>query len=228
MRTMNMRPCCGFRARGAECAPAHRILIAEYACVPCVAGNVRQRTDGPCSPVQAARMSLPHPIPAPTFPRWASPACDLQSLRTGFGSCGPLGESPLRMAALPLAAIAGPEMRILVADEECSAGGLVRLLHGLGYCLTKMALCGASALELAQEFQPSVVLIALDLPDMSARCLARRLRARTGTAPLRLIALAADPSLAGRHLARESGFSHHLAKPVAVVALRRVLRARLA
>jgi CheY-like chemotaxis protein len=103
----------------------------------------------------------------------------------------------------------------------------VHLLHALGYCLTKTTSCGASALELAQDFRPSIVLIALDLPDMSGRYLARRLRGRAGAGQLRLIALAADYSLAGRDLARESGFLHHLSKPVGPAALQRVLRAKL-
>jgi CheY-like chemotaxis protein len=125
----------------------------------------------------------------------------------------------------PLGSVSGTETRILIADQRFSAGSLVRMLRGLGFQLAQTAFCGASALQLAQEFRPAIVLVALDLPDMSARYIGRRLSERATPDGVRLIALADDHSLASRDRVREAGFARYLTKPVAVAALRQVLEA---
>jgi CheY-like chemotaxis protein len=72
-----------------------------------------------------------------------------------------------------------------------------------------------------------VVLLALDLPGMSAYRVAERLRERADGRQLRLIALTADYVHAGRDLAREAGFERFLAKPVSGSALHQLLQANL-
>lgn len=160
----------------------------------------------------AHRFTYAQPVPA-SDPR-----------RANLPSRIALHESSCSPVAPPTVAISGIRTRFLIADETSSAGQLMHLLHGLGYWLTKAASCGASALALAQDFRPSVVLIALDLPDMSARYMARRIRERHGTGQVRLIALADDHSLASRDRVCESGFLRYLAKPVSAAALRLALR----
>jgi CheY-like chemotaxis protein len=114
---------------------------------------------------------------------------------------------------------------IVIVDDADSTAPLEDLLHGLGYWTTKVASCGETALILAQDFFPAVVLLALDLPGMSAYHVAQRLRERTQVPGLRLIALTGDFEHAGRDLAREAGFERYLAKPVSVAALQQLLRA---
>jgi CheY-like chemotaxis protein len=103
----------------------------------------------------------------------------------------------------------------------------VYLLHSLGYWATRSASYGASALNLAQDFLPSIVLISLQLPDMSAYRVAARLRDQAGGRELRLIALTTDYVHTGRDLARQAGFERYLAKPVGAVALQQLLRPHL-
>lgn len=153
-----------------------------------------------------------------------APAGDLAVLQS-FHSRIALREPAECPVIPPTVAISGIRARILIADESGSAGRLAHLLHGLGYWLTKMASCGTSALALARDFQPSVVLVALDLPDMSARYIARRVRERTGTGQVRLIALTDDHSLASRDRVCDSGFLRYLTKPVSTAALQQALRA---
>ena len=116
------------------------------------------------------------------------------------------------------------DIRILIADAPSSAEPLARLLHSLGYLNTKNVVSGAGALELARAFRPSIGFIALDLPDMSTTYIARRLREWASAGQLRLIALAADHSLASRDRARVSGFSRYLIRPVASLPLQLALR----
>jgi CheY-like chemotaxis protein len=129
--------------------------------------------------------------------------------------------------SLPLLGTTGEPTRILIVDDVNSTGPLEYLLHGLGYWTTRVASCGETALTTAQDFLPSVVLLALDLPGMSAYRVAERLRERSEGRQLRLIALTADYVHAGRDLARKAGFERFLAKPVSGSALHQLLQANL-
>ena len=120
----------------------------------------------------------------------------------------------------------GKPARILVVDDIYAAGKLVYHLHGLGYWTTRMACSGETALPLARDFLPSVVLLALELPDMSSYRVAMQLREQAASRELRLIALTHDYAHAGRDLAREAGFERYLTKPVSVSALNELLHTR--
>jgi CheY-like chemotaxis protein len=153
-------------------------------------------------------------------PAWSSrPAASLRSYDHAIEARQPL--------SLPLLATAGQPTGILIVDNAGVTGPLVYLLHSLGYWATRAAYCGESALNLAQDFLPSIVLISLQLPDMSAYRVAARLREQAGGRQLRLIALTTDYVHTGRDLARQAGFERYLAKPVGAVALRQLLRPQL-
>lgn len=116
--------------------------------------------------------------------------------------------------------------RILVVDDIHTTGKLVYHLHRLGYWTTRSADSGETALPLARDFLPSVVLLAVELPDMSAYRLAMRLREQAAGRELRLIALTHDYTHTGRDLARQAGFERYLAKPVSVLTLNELLHTR--
>jgi CheY-like chemotaxis protein len=128
----------------------------------------------------------------------------------------------------PLLGAAGEPTRILLVDDHATTGLLEYRLHGLGYWTTRAAACSKTALQLARDFLPSVVLLSLELPDMSAYRLAMQLRGGAVGRELRLIALTGDSTHLGRDLAREAGFERYLVKPVSVSALCQLLGARLA
>jgi CheY-like chemotaxis protein len=117
--------------------------------------------------------------------------------------------------------------RVLIVDDVQSTLSLELLLHELGYWTTRVAVNGATALEIAQKFSPSIVLLSLELPDMSAYHVAWRLRDMSELRRVRLIALTGDYEHAYRDLARRAGFERFLAKPVSRAALRGLLRATL-
>jgi CheY-like chemotaxis protein len=117
--------------------------------------------------------------------------------------------------------------RVLIVDDIQSTLSLELQLHELGHWTTRVAINGATALEIAQKFSPSIVLLSLDLPDMSAYHVAWRLRDMSELRRVRLIALTGDYEHAYRDLARRAGFERFLAKPVSAGALRGLLRATL-
>ncbi|HUI61368.1 MAG TPA: response regulator [Steroidobacteraceae bacterium] len=107
-------------------------------------------------------------------------------------------------------------MRILIVDNDvCSSESVQLMLHASDYWDTRVVYSGRAALAMAEEFQPSVVLLELKLMDMSGYEVGRLLRERAQSREFRLIALTSSREHAGRELARESGFERYLLKPVA-------------
>jgi len=110
--------------------------------------------------------------------------------------------------------------RILIVDDDVDAAdALASLLQAAGYGDTRVAHTGGTALALAVEFVPTVLLVDLDLPDMSGYDIARQLSQHPQLQNLRLIALTANSEHLGRELAREAGIERYLIKPVGAAAL---------
>jgi DNA-binding response OmpR family regulator len=105
-------------------------------------------------------------------------------------------------------------MRVLIVDIDIkSSHALEILLHASGCSQTRVAYSGHAAIAIAEDFQPSLVLIELNLLDMSGYQLARSLRSKVHS-PLRLIAMTTTREHAGRELARVQGFEQYLSKPI--------------
>lgn len=122
-------------------------------------------------------------------------------------------------------ALSSEPVRILIVDSDISsADSLELMLHASGYSETRVAYSGHAALAIAAEFQPSVVLVELNLLDLSGYEVARLLREHARSHNLRLIALTSSREHAGRELARVAGFERYLLKPVAALDLSELLQ----
>ena len=109
--------------------------------------------------------------------------------------------------------------RILVVEDNEDARELMRaLIEKMGHEV-RTAVDGASALDVAREFRPALVLLDIGLPQMDGYSLARKLRAEHGPAIV-LAALTGYGQERDRRLSQEAGINHHLVKPAdpAVVA----------
>jgi CheY-like chemotaxis protein len=105
--------------------------------------------------------------------------------------------------------------RILVVDDDAAgADSLASRLQSSGYGDARVAYTGAAALALAAKFLPTVLLVDLDLPDMSGYDFARHLSQHPKLQGLRLIALTDSSEHPGRELAREAGIERYLSQPV--------------
>ena len=110
--------------------------------------------------------------------------------------------------------------RILIVDDDVNAAdSLASLLQSRGYGDTRIAHTGAAAVTVAGEFRPTVLLVDLDLPDMSGYDLARQLAQHPRLQNMRLIALTDSSEHPGRELARAAGIERYLSKPVGSAAL---------
>ena len=113
--------------------------------------------------------------------------------------------------------------RTLVVDDDVSAAdSLASLLQSSGYGDTRVAYTGATALALAAKFLPTVLLVDLDLPQMSGYEVARQLSQHPKLRGLRLIALTNSSEHPGRELAREAGIERYLSKPVGAADLEKL------
>lgn len=104
--------------------------------------------------------------------------------------------------------------RILIIDHDIeAANALASLVRTAGHGATRVAHSGQAALAIAVTFVPTVVLLRLDLPDMSGYHVARYLSQHPRLQNLRLIALTGSGDHPGRERAREAGFERYLIAP---------------
>jgi two-component system, chemotaxis family, CheB/CheR fusion protein len=108
----------------------------------------------------------------------------------------------------------GDMPRILIVDGNvAAANALASLVEAAGHGEARVASSGQAALALAVTFVPTVVLLSLDLPDMSGYHVARHLSQHPRLQNLRLIALTGSSEHPGRERAREAGFERYLIDP---------------
>ena len=82
---------------------------------------------------------------------------------------------------------------------------------------------GAAAIAQAASTRPDVVLLDIGMPGMDGHEVARRLRQLTNGPDMRLIAMTGYGGEDDRARSAESGFDHHLVKPIDLADLERLL-----
>jgi signal transduction histidine kinase/DNA-binding response OmpR family regulator len=106
--------------------------------------------------------------------------------------------------------------RILVVDDlAASADTLMTLLEMEGFQV-RTANEGATALQIAQEFRPDVVLLDIGLPGMNGFEVANRLRSLPCCRDALLIALTGYGEAESRSRSAQAGFDFHMVKPADV------------
>jgi CheY-like chemotaxis protein len=116
----------------------------------------------------------------------------------------------------------GTSQRILVVEDNEDARELMRaLIEKMGHEV-QTASDGATAIEVARAFQPTLVLLDIGLPQMDGYSLARKLRQEHGV-ELVLAALTGYGQERDRRMSEEAGINHHLVKPVSLEAVRAII-----
>jgi signal transduction histidine kinase/ActR/RegA family two-component response regulator len=125
----------------------------------------------------------------------------------------------------PASAMPGgmPAQRILIVDDNVDAAASLGLLLRLTGNEIRTAHDGLEALRVAEEFRPEVVVLDIGLPRMDGYEVASRLRGSPWGREMVLIAATGWGKEADRHRSRESGFNHHLVKPVDPAAMMQLL-----
>ena len=113
--------------------------------------------------------------------------------------------------------------RVLVVEDSVdSAETLAELITLWGHEV-QLAHDGATAMTIAREFRPHVILLDVGLPDMDGYAVADRLRAEKLGGEI-LVAVTGYGEAQDRARAEQAGFDRHLTKPVEPSALQELLR----
>jgi PAS domain S-box-containing protein len=122
------------------------------------------------------------------------------------------------------AVLGGKSLRVLVADDNRdSAMSCSAFLKLCGHDV-QVAYSGRSALAIADEFRPQVILLDIGMPEMAGYEVAQRLRGKSWSARTVLIAVTGWGQERDKERATAAGFDHHLTKPVDPAALERLLQ----
>ncbi len=113
--------------------------------------------------------------------------------------------------------------RVLVVDDQADCAEVVSVLLTIMGYECQSALSGTDALARAETFEPDVVLLDLQLPDVSGYEVARELRRRAGKRPLHIAAVSGSSTPDIRARTHAAGFDQHLSKPTDAAKLRHVL-----
>ena len=113
--------------------------------------------------------------------------------------------------------------RVLVVDDnEDSVDSLAMLLEMMGHDV-RTANNASRGLDIADEFRPDVCIFDIGLPKMNGYELATQLRGKPWAKDVVLVALTGWGMEEHRRRSAESGFNHHLTKPVDLDQLQQIL-----
>lgn len=142
--------------------------------------------------------------------------------------CDSLLAEPPKPAAATAAAspsLGAARRRILLVDDNRAwVDSLALILRDQGHTVYT-AYGGRRAIEIAEDLKPEVVILDIEMPEVSGYEAARQLRRKLSKHRPTLIALTVWNDDMDKALAREAGFDHHLSKPMAFDDLVRFLAA---
>jgi len=117
-------------------------------------------------------------------------------------------------------------LRILVVDDNQDSAISMTLLLELQGHEVHVAHAGTTALQIASDKRPDVILLDIGMPGMNGYEVARHLRAQPEFADTLLVAITGYGRAADMKQTHAAGFNHHLVKPVDYEKLQAVLAAR--
>jgi len=139
----------------------------------------------------------------------------------------PAGSMPVRPQPAQGEARQGAGVRVLVVDDNRDAADSLCILLGSLGVDAQCVYTGDEALRRLHELRPDAVVLDIGMPGMDGYAVARAIRADATNEGMCLIALTGWGQEGDRERTRESGFDHHLTKPVDLAALQRLLAAHV-
>ncbi|AYQ30578.1 response regulator [Polaromonas sp. SP1] len=103
--------------------------------------------------------------------------------------------------------------KVLVVDDLPASAETLKVLLELEGFVVRIANDGASALDIARQFVPDVLILDIGLPGMDGFEVARQLRSRPESKDALLIALTGYGEAESRLRSQQAGFDHHVVKP---------------
>lgn len=132
--------------------------------------------------------------------------------------------SPQPSATLALESIKSTTCRVLIADDNLDAlDSFSMLLKQMGHEVD-IARDGYEAIEKAAIFQPTIIFLDINMPRLNGYEAAIQIRKHQRNNTI-LVAMTGWSQEKDLQLSREAGFDHHLAKPVDLDILTKLLSA---
>jgi CheY-like chemotaxis protein len=114
-------------------------------------------------------------------------------------------------------------LRVLIVEDNADAAEMLDMaVSQLGHT-TRLARDGPTALRIATQFAPDLVLLDIGLPGISGYTVAQTLRARPEFREVHLAAVTGWGQDEDRRRAREAGFDSHFTKPLSPAALEELM-----
>ncbi|HEX4409213.1 MAG TPA: response regulator [Xanthobacteraceae bacterium] len=114
-------------------------------------------------------------------------------------------------------------LRVLIVEDSAFARNMIRgLLTGIGIHVIAEAADGFAALQTMQNFQPEIILLDLEMPNLNGLQFVRRLRERNDYFKLaaRILVLTAHADRDRVLFAKNNGIGGFVAKPISTNVLR--------
>jgi two-component system cell cycle response regulator DivK len=108
---------------------------------------------------------------------------------------------------------AAPKRILIIEDNDLNMRLLTDVLEAHGYCIAAAGE-GGLALEIARRFQPDLILLDIQLPDISGLEACRRLKADPATRAIPVVAVTAFAMAGDERRARDSGCDGYVTKPI--------------
>jgi two-component system CheB/CheR fusion protein len=127
-----------------------------------------------------------------------------------------LPEAPTKAtgsAAVGARPIGSSKFRVLVVDDNVDSAEAISTLLRLQGHDARCAFDGASAVTVAEQFGPHLILLDISLPDINGYEVLRRLREQTNASQPVVAAVTGFGQSEDLRRTREAGFDHHLVKP---------------
>jgi len=137
-------------------------------------------------------------------------------------------ELPSRPASRPAGRASERALRVLVVDDNVAAAQILEMLVQESGHLARMAHTGPTALAVALDYRPDVMLMDIGLPEWDGYEVAKRIRQEPLLHDIVLAAVTGYEQQADRQLSEQAGFDHHLVKPVDFGKIREILVAAAA
>jgi PAS domain S-box-containing protein len=138
-------------------------------------------------------------------------------------SIAPSESAPADLAST-VAAHSGPQLSVVIADDNRDSADSLKMLLELEGHSVQTAHDGAQAFDLVERVRPRVVLLDIGMPKLNGYEVAAKIRTQPWGARVRLIALTGWGQSQDRERAMAAGFDHHMTKPVDPEAVLSLLR----
>lgn len=131
--------------------------------------------------------------------------------------------APASLPAIGEAASMHRSLRVLLVEDNVDAAQTLKMLLELCGHVVRTVHNGLSALGVALDYQPQVVLLDIGLPGLNGFEVAKQLRQQPSLDKVVLVAMTGYGERAARQRSQETGFDFHLVKPADFDKLQEIL-----